>query len=193
VAAWVRGRVRAARRISRRVKIRFNRLQKHAGAGQCERVERAARAARRGARAGAGTVLTMPMPRLLSSIDERERGDAHEQTVRRVRQWEGWEGWRASVGLWFVWLRDAPDDPIAVTAAELRASTSTSEGWHSRAWAGMPAFERGVERTEVCIRDTPSYGTRCSRRTSKRSLSERGDTRQLNVLIFLSFGLFSSD
>ena len=35
-------------------------LQKHAGAGQCERVERAAR---RGTRAGAGTVLTMPIPR----------------------------------------------------------------------------------------------------------------------------------
>lgn len=84
----------------------------------------------------------------------------------------------------------AADDPIAVTAAELRASTSTSEGWHSRAWAGMPAFERGVERTEVCIRDTPSYGTRCSRRTSKRSLSERGDTRQLNVLRFFEFWAF---
>lgn len=76
---------------------------------------RGAGGARRAARVGA--VLTMPMPRLLSSIDERERGDAYEQTGRRVGRWEGW---RASVGLGFVWLRDAPDDTIPVTPAEAR-------------------------------------------------------------------------
>ena len=64
--------------------------------------------------------IVMPIPRLLSSIDERERGDAHEQTVRRVRRWEGWEGWRASVGLGFEWLRDAPDDTVPVVTAQRR-------------------------------------------------------------------------